>query len=180
METSFEGQLVRLRPIRRDDLPRFVEWVADAEVQRFVGFYRPIGLEQEERWFEGILAEKGSDHFAIETLDGRLIGSCGVEDQHPRFRSAELGILIGDREYWGKGYGSDAIRVLLRFSFGTLNLHRVHLRVAADNARGIRCYEKCGFRHEGTERSAAFVDGRYVDVLDMGVLAEEYWAAARP
>ncbi|MFN2157525.1 MAG: GNAT family N-acetyltransferase, partial [Anaerolineae bacterium] len=75
--------------------------------------------------------------------------------------------------YWGKGYGSDAIRTLLRFAFDEMNLHRVQLTVYEDNARAIRAYEKCGFRHEGRLRDAVYRKGRYYDMLLMSVLSGE-------
>lgn len=88
------------------------------------------------------------------------------------------GIVIGEKEYWNRGYGSDALRTLLRFAFEELNLHRVFLHVFDFNERAIRCYEKVGFRHEGRLRQARFTEGRYVDELVMAVLREE-WEEAR-
>ncbi len=85
-----------------------------------------------------------------------------------------MGIVIGEKAYWGQGYGSDAICAVLRFAFQELNLHRVYLRARADNARGIRAYEKCGFRHEGQLREAIYSNGRYYDELWMGVLRPEF------
>ena len=89
-------------------------------------------------------------------------------------RKAVQGIFIGEKEYWGRGYGSDAIRALLGFAFREMNLHRVYLSVYDYNERAIRCYEKCGFRHEGRLRKARFSDGRYHDELMMGILREEF------
>ncbi len=98
-------------------------------------------------------------------------------DLNTRHRRAELGIVIGEKAYWGQGYGSDAIRTLLRFAFEEMNLHRVYLRVYEDNARGIRAYEKCGFCIEGRLREANYRKGRYHDELIMGVLRGEFTAA---
>ncbi len=169
-----EGSLVRLRPVSHDDLPRFVSWIADPEVRRFLNFYRPISLAEEERWFEGLGKAANQEVFAIETLEGRHIGNVGLHDVHPRYRTAEVGIFIGEREYWGKGYGTEAMRLLLAFAFGELNLHRVFLHVHAGNERAMRSYEKCGFVREGALRQAVYKDGRYQDVLVMGILDPEY------
>jgi RimJ/RimL family protein N-acetyltransferase len=178
MLVTFEGELVRLRAHRRDDLPTYVKWIGDPEVASYLSFYRPVALEEEERWFQGIVSEQDSNHFAIETVNEQLIGVCGLHSQHNRFRSSELGIFIGDKVFWGKGYGSEAVHLLLHFGFGSLNLHRIYLHVLANNPRAIRCYEKCGFQHEGCERHAAFKNGEYIDVLVMGILEDEFRAIA--
>ena len=87
-----------------------------------------------------------------------------------------MGIQIGERDYWGKGYGTDALRVLLRYAFDELNLQRVSLSVLEGNARAMRSYEKCGFRYEGRERHAWAYDGRRWDEIYMGLLREEWEA----
>ncbi len=91
-------------------------------------------------------------------------------------RIAEIGIVIGVKEYWGKGYGTDAMRVLMRLAFDTMNLHRLWLRVFDFNPRAIRSYEKCGFRREGLLREDKFMRGRYHDALVMAILEHEYRA----
>jgi diamine N-acetyltransferase len=173
------GNKVRLRPIERDDLPRFVAWFADPEVRRHLTVYLPFSLAQEERWFEGLLErlERQEDVLlAIETADGAHVGSLGLHAINWKDRCAELGIVIGDKAYWGQGYGSDAIRALLGLAFGEMNLHRVFLRVDADNARGIRCYEKSGFQREGVSRHAVFREGTYHDQVVMSILESEFEA----
>ena len=135
---------------------------------------RPLSTADEERWFERQLEDQNSELFAIETADGVHIGNIGLHDVNCQHRHAQLGIVIGEKEYWGKGYGSDAVRTALRFAFETMNLHRVSLRVYEDNARAIRTYEKCGFQHEGRAREAIFRKGRYYDELRMGILRREF------
>jgi RimJ/RimL family protein N-acetyltransferase len=171
------GQKTRLRRIERQDIPTFVRWFSDPEVREFLIINRPISIAEEEKWFERKLAQTDSELFAIETADGTHIGNVELMDIDLRHRHAELGIVLGEKAYWGKGYGSDAICTLLRFAFQEMNLHRVYLRVYEDNARGIRAYEKCGFRHEGRLREANYRRGRYYDELLMGVLDHEYNAA---
>jgi RimJ/RimL family protein N-acetyltransferase len=171
------GERVRLRPIEREDLPRYVRWFSDPEVRRHLLLYLPFSLAQEERWFENLLnrLEKGDDVLlAIETADGVHIGNIGLHSIDWKNRSTELGIAIGEKEYWGQGYGTDAIRTLLGLAFEEMNLHRVFLRVDIDNERGIRCYEKCGFHRDGTLREAIFREGQYHDQLMMSVLVSEY------
>ncbi len=167
------GEKVRLRPIERDDLPNYVRWFADPEVRRHLALYLPLSLAQEERWYEGLLARMARNEdivLAIETYEQVHIGSIGLHRINWKDRNAELGIAIGEKDYWDKGYGTDAIRALLRLAFEEMNLHRIYLWVDADNVRGIRCYEKCGFQQEGVLRDAAFREGRYRDQFIMAVV----------
>jgi RimJ/RimL family protein N-acetyltransferase len=167
------GTITRLRRIERDDIPTFVRWFADPEVREFLLLNRPISIAEEEQWFVQQLQSQNAELFAIETNDGIHIGNIGLHDINWLHRSAEMGIVIGHKQYWGKGYGSDAIRTLLRFAFDEMNLHRVQLTVYEDNARAIRAYEKCGLRHEGRLRDAVYRKGRYYDMLLMSVLSGE-------
>jgi RimJ/RimL family protein N-acetyltransferase len=167
------GEKTRLRRIEREDIPTFVSWFGDPEVRSFLLVNSPISHAQEEKWFERKLDED-SEIFAIETLDGTLIGNIELFDFHHIHRQAELGVVLGEKAYWGQGYGSDAIRALLRFGFQELNLHRVQLRVYEDNERGIRAYQKCGFQLEGRLREAIYRRGRYYDLLMMGILDHEF------
>ena len=106
------------------------------------------------------------------------IGSCGYHAIEWRHRAGEVGIAIGARDYWGRGYGTDAMQTLVAWGFYTLNLNRVQLRVYADNARAIRCYEKVGFQVEGRLRQDNFYNGAYRDTLLMAVLREDWEQAA--
>jgi UDP-4-amino-4,6-dideoxy-N-acetyl-beta-L-altrosamine N-acetyltransferase len=168
------GEKTRLRRIEREDIPTFVRWFSNPDVREFLTINRPISIAEEAKWFERQLEDESGEIFAIETADGVHIGNLGLHDINWVHRHAELGIVIGEKEYWGQGYGSDAIRTLLRFAFQEMNLHRVSLRVYEDNARGIRAYEKCGFKHEGRMREAIFRKGRYYDELRMGILGHEF------
>ncbi len=171
------GEKVRLRPVEREDLPRFVRWFGDAEVRRHLSVYLPLSLVQEERWFERLTERLESGRevvLAIDTLDGVHIGNSGLHAIDWKNRSAELGIVIGEKDYWDRGCGTDAVRLLLRLAFGEMNLHRVYLRVDEDNLRGIRCYEKCGFQKEGLLRDAVFREGAYHGQWLMSVLRGEY------
>lgn len=171
------GEKVRLRPIEREDLPRFVEWFSDPEVRRYLGMVLPFSLAQEERWFDSLqerLEKQELVMLTIETSEGVHIGNVSLTDINWKDRYAELGITVGDRDYWDQGYGTDATRAMLRVAFDDLNLHRVFLRVHADNARGIRCYEKAGFQREGTLRESVFREGAYRDMVLMSILASEF------
>lgn len=169
-----EGKKTRLRAIERTDIPTFVRWFNDPEVRYYLQMYMPLSMAEEEKWFERQLEDRDNKVFAIETAEGIHIGNCGLDCIDWRNGNAELGIVIGEKDYWGKGYGSDAITTLLRFAFHEMGLHRIYLRVDDDNERGIRCYERCGFWREGILREAVLREGRYHDHLVMGILRDEF------
>jgi RimJ/RimL family protein N-acetyltransferase len=170
----FEGKLVRLRAREATDEPLLYSWFNDPEVTEFLTVRYPLSHKQEANFLEGVSAPSFMHaDFAIETLAGKLIGGCALEGSHPENREAILGIAIGDRSYWDGGYGTDAMRVLCRFGFEMMNLHRIQLDVYAENLRAIHVYEKIGFQVEGRRRDALFKYGTYSDVIVMGLLAGE-------
>ncbi len=177
------GQHIRLRPVEKEDLPRFVKWFGDPELRSYLDSYLPLSQMQEERWFERNMSLGSEQTWSIDLQPPDSvgpwvhIGSCGFHEIDWRHRSAVAGILIGSREYWGKGHGTDAMQTLVAWGFYTLNLNRVQLRVYADNERAIRSYQKVGFVIEGRLRQANFYNGAYRDALEMGVLRED-WAQA--
>lgn len=139
--------------------------------------YLPFSLAQEERWFEHLQERIDKSEvvmLTIETDDGAQIGNISLFNINWKNRHGELGITIGEKDYWGQGYGSDAIQTILRVAFDEMNLHRVYLRVHADNARGINCYEKVGFQKEGTQRESVFRQGVYLDMYLMSILESEF------
>ena len=178
-----QGKLVRLRGYEKSDADALVRWFSDEEVTDFLGPTEyPVTRAKQEAVIERVTSGGDSREkaFAIETLAGTAIGDCGLRMIDWVNRKAELFITIGEKSYWGKGHGTDAVRILLRLAFDKLNLHRVYLTTLATNARALRCYEKCGFKQEGLSRESSFVAGRYVDVVRMGVLRADYEAGSRP
>ncbi|HEX5578854.1 MAG TPA: GNAT family protein, partial [Candidatus Limnocylindria bacterium] len=112
--------------------------------------------------------------------NGRLIGNAALEHIDWRNRRAESGTLIGEKDEWGKGYGTDALNAICDFGFGQLRLQRIELDVYANNRRAQRSYEKAGFHREGTLRHGHFADGRFLDVERMALLRDEWLALNRP
>jgi RimJ/RimL family protein N-acetyltransferase len=168
-----QGTKVRLRALAKDDLPNFVRWINDPETRRFMNIRYPLSMTEEEGWWENFIQNRSNHIFAIETKDGTYIGNVGLHATVPEDRKAELGVIIGDKQYWGQGYGTDAIRSLVMWAFDYLNLNRISLRVFAYNKRAIRAYEKAGFQREGIMRRARYTDGQYHDEIIMGVLRDE-------
>jgi RimJ/RimL family protein N-acetyltransferase len=172
-----EGKLVRLRPMEPEDVDRYYEWINDEEVKEFLSSRYYFSRAAEAEWLKEHVSSPLSFtnlSFAMDTLDGRHIGSIGLGDASPHHRRAELGIAIGDKEFWSRGYGTDAICTLLRFAFDEINLHRVHLKVDERNMRAIACYRKCGFVEEGHLRDDRYARGSYHDSLIMGILDREF------
>lgn len=171
------GERVRLRGIEREDILTFVRWFNDPEVRQYLLMYEPMSMAKEERWFEGQLDKRDDFLYVVEALiDGQWvpIGNVGLHRVDWKNRTAVFGIVLGEKAYWGQGFGTDATRTMLRFAFEELNLHRVELEVFDFNPRAIRCYEKAGFRREGTRRQAIFRDGRYHDAYLMAILQDEW------
>jgi RimJ/RimL family protein N-acetyltransferase len=172
IRSPFEGALVRLRAVEEDDVTAMHGMFNDPEVQRTLAVNWMEPAAGTRRWWEGVRANTGTFAFAIVSPAGELVGVCSLEDLNPAVRSAGLGIWIG-KAYWDKGYGTDAIRTLCRFGFQEMNLQRIGLSVYDVNPRGVRIYEKIGFKEEGRARRAHFIDGRHIDVIRMGLLAED-------
>jgi RimJ/RimL family protein N-acetyltransferase len=169
-----EGRLVRLRAREPEEEPQVFRWFNDPEVTEFLTLRYPLSHRQEREFLEraDVPGFHGA-HFAIDTLGGEFIGGCSLEDCRPENREATLGIAIGEKGFWDGGYGTDAMRVLCRFGFDMMNLHRIQLEVFRGNERAIHVYEKVGFRVEGHRREAFWKYGRYHDLTMMGLLEGE-------
>ena len=175
------GERVTLRPIERDDLKRLHELMT-ANVDLVLlshGAWEPWSLAAMEKDYDKHLEDPDKSDFVIEA-DGKVIGDIGLHRwKNRRAGSASMGVSIYEHEYLGKGYGRDAINTLLDWAFRIQNFKRIGLTCLATNERAIRCYEAVGFVHEGRMRQAEYVDGSYVDEMQMGILREEWEARQR-
>jgi RimJ/RimL family protein N-acetyltransferase len=169
------GARVVLRPLVARDLRRLVKWFSDSRVTRFLGRTSGVSLADEERWFREYERKPDEQVFAIE-VEGTHVGNVGLHKVDFTDRHAELGILIGEASLWSKGFGTDALRAILRYAFDVLGLREVSLDVLHDNVRAVRAYEKVGFVREGLRRQDLHRDGRLVDVVRMGILDAEFRA----
>jgi Acetyltransferases, including N-acetylases of ribosomal proteins len=168
------GQRVYLRPLERADTPLLQTWVNDQDVIRNLLNFRPMNLQGEEEFLDKVTRDPDLLVLGIALRsDDRLIGDVGLHRIQSRDRQAGLGILIGEKAEWSKGYGTEATRLIVRYAFDVLNLNRVWLHVLEDNQRGRRAYEKVGFKVEGVLRQAGFREGRYMDMITMGILRGE-------
>jgi RimJ/RimL family protein N-acetyltransferase len=177
----YKGKLVRLTAEEPDVMTELlVKWRRDSEYARLLDNdpVRMFSKKKTKEWFEKDLEEnEKSNFFMVRTLeDDKLIGFIGLFDIQGNHQNAYVGIGIGEREYWGRGYGTDAMNIMLRYAFTALNLLRVSLGVFEYNQRGVRSYEKAGFRIEGRAREYLYREGRRWDLINMGILREEWQA----
>lgn len=167
------GTRIYLSPINAGDVDTYIKWMNETVAQSFGQYPLVVSSINDLKW----LFEPPTDmqRYAIVLVDGDvMIGSISIHNIDHLNQNAFLGIFIGEAEHRGKGYGSEAIRLILDYGFNTLNLHNIMLSVNADNAEGISCYRKVGFREAGRRRDWKFKDGKYIDVIYMDLLACEF------
>jgi RimJ/RimL family protein N-acetyltransferase len=168
---------VDLAPPETEDAEILARWLNDPEV--WVPFARlwPTNVEAERQWIAAQPSRRDELSFVIfEKAAGRPVGLVGLRSLDAANATARLGLLIGEPDARGRGLGTEAAALLLRYSFDYLGLRRVNLSALAGNASAIRLYEKLGFAREGLERGAVLRGGQYVDVVHMGVFAGEFRA----
>jgi RimJ/RimL family protein N-acetyltransferase len=170
------GELVALGPIRRDLLPTYQRWINDFETVRNLGLPPiPMTMEQEQAWFEGAVKGERTTPFTIyELATWTPIGNTSLMDIDYRNRTAEFGILIGEATARGKGYGTEAARLMLDYAFTALGLCSVMLRVHEYNLAGQRAYAKAGYREFGRRRQDYLMGGKLWDTIYMDCLASEF------
>lgn len=180
MNEILKGRLVHLAAVDPEEVSKnFAAWNRDSEYKRLLDTDPPRlhSAKAVKEWMEKEL-EKYSDTmywFTIRSAaDNQLLGDINLDVLGWNARDAFVGLGIGPRDFWGRGYGTEAMQLALRFAFTELNLHRVTLTVFEYNPRAIRSYEKAGFRLEGRQRGAILREGRRWDVLYMGVLREDW------
>jgi RimJ/RimL family protein N-acetyltransferase len=172
----WQGDLVYLRPLEREDFSSIVRWSADPEVSRLVDGGVPETMEECEEWYRSAKSDRYHQIMAIVTRDGDyLIGD--IELNHITWRNghAEMRIRIGEKDRWDHGFGTDAVRTLMQYVFERLRLNRLYLRVYRDNGRAVACYQKCGFKKEGVlRRSTEPGEEEWKEIILMRVLREEW------
>ena len=168
------GKLVELSPLTDQDSDAMLRWINDRDLVLLSSAYRPVDEAAHREWFDAIRKRPDVAIFGIRERDGgRLVGSCQLLGISPIHGKAELQIRLGEQDARGRGFGREAVALLLDFAFTDLNLHRVELTVLSDNQPAIRLYEGAGFVREGVLRQAAHIDGRYVDLILMAILRDE-------
>lgn len=171
------GERVLLRPMRGKDVPRLHEFNQDVELALLDSHYPEVASVERTREFYEAWTKTDEDRarFAIEA-DSKFLGYCQLVTLQRRHGIFELGILIGDRDYWGRGYGREVVRLLLDYGFRYLGGRRIALTTHAKNERAIRCYLACGFVEEGRPRQVFWHEGEYIDLVEMSILRDEWEA----
>jgi RimJ/RimL family protein N-acetyltransferase len=169
------AHMIQLRELTGSDLVHTLRWRQDPTLITWLGEpFRHINCETEETWFQHYLAHRNQQVRLMIWAGAQAIGLVQLTGIHTVHRSAEFSLLIGEAAFRGQGYGHEATRHCLQHAFSDLNLHRLELRVRADNQPALRLYRRVGFVEEGRLRQAIFKQGQRIDLLIMGLLAHDY------
>jgi RimJ/RimL family protein N-acetyltransferase len=168
------GEKVALGPLQRELLPLYTRWINDFEIVTTLGQVSvPITLDKEEKWYESIHNE--DINFTIYLRDSwQPIGTTGLKKIDYRNQRCEFGILIGEKDCWNKGYGSESAYLLLDYGFNMLGLHSINLTVYSSNLKAIRAYEKAGYKVAGRLREVIRFGQEFQDLIYMDCLATEF------
>lgn len=169
-----EGEKVSLRIYEDSDISYLLKWYNDYELNKLAGWSNNKVNASKLRY--NMSRSFGSDpmNLMVDDLDGKPIGTIQLYDFNQQDKSCKLGIRIGDKDYWSRGYGGDAVKTIVEYAFLCLDINRVDLRVYEYNERAAHCYEKCGFKYEGRTRKSAYIDGSYYDEILMGLLKSDF------
>ena len=167
------GERIYLSPRNVEDIEIFTQWMNDFYITDYTGrSHQVVSLQDEKEYLES-----GGDKTTFAIIDEQkdeIIGTVGLHKIDNINRTATLGIFIGNRDYWSKGYGTEAIQLIIDFGFNYLNLKNIDLAVMEFNQRAVRCYQKCGFKEIGRRRKCKFINGKYYDSILMDILAEDF------
>lgn len=173
-----KGEKVFVRPLAASDFPLIAGWLNDPKVTHFMFYGQlPTTLAQVEKMMMDQVASHSNVVFAVcDIATERPIGFAGLYDLHLTAQKAEFRVLIGEADFWGKGYGTEVTELLTFYGFDRLNLHKVSLGFTHENKGAARAYEKAGYVHEGILRDDIYRNGRFYDSVKMSLLREEYYA----
>ncbi len=173
---KIEGSKIYLSPINSEDYLEYTKWMNDFGVTNNLGRSgNLVTIESEKKWLENI-NQGGNLQFAIiKKEDDKLIGNCGFNKLNYLNQNAEIGIFIGDEENRGKGFGSEALKLLLDYGFNYLNMNNIMLRVISFNDRALNTYLKCGFKKFGIRHKTHIMNNTWYDTIFMEILKEDYF-----
>lgn len=169
-----------LKPLSPQDVTSFYTWLNDEEVIKYSLslFQRLITMEDIDRWFVSVVNDFKNYNRGIFLADSnKLIGYAGICNLSKANKSGEYFIFIGDRNQWGKGFGSQVTKLIVAFGFEELNLNRIMLTVSEPNGGAIKAYKNAGFKLEGKMRQACYRDNKFHDKLMMSILRQEWNSA---
>ncbi len=168
------GDRIYLSPRNIEDVEQFTQWMNDFEITDYIGRTATLMSLSGEKDYLEKNANPEANFVIVDLENDTMVGTVSLEKIDRINSRAELGIFIGNIEYRGKGYGAEAINLLLDFGFNYMNLNSIELTVLECNERAKACYKKCGFKEMGRKRKAKFINGKYYDTLVMDILREEF------
>lgn len=178
METNIFPTVI-LRELTLDDVKDRYKWCLDKEVTKHLNIpdkYPPFSIEETQNWIKMCIDKtNGYEQKAIITGQGKHIGWADLKNFDKLNKHAELGIAIGDKNFWGRGYGLSAMKEMLLFGFNELELNKIWLRVEIDNSKAIKSYKRIGYVEEGILRQDRLRNGEFVDRLRMSILKDEFF-----
>jgi RimJ/RimL family protein N-acetyltransferase len=173
--TTFVGRRVCLRPLARQDLVYLRKWLGDAEIRGLIGETSPMSKAESEKFLEKVRGDTERAWFMVVVKESsRVIGEAGLLRMDRAWRTTDVSVIIGEKEEWGKGYGTEVVLLLLNYAFRHLDFHRAAVGVVGFNERALRFWEKVGFRKEGVQRDGYYYDGKYHDFVLMSILDDEF------
>ncbi len=174
LETTITGDHIVLRPLNKADIENRVRWFNDADVRKTLIISERFELEKTIRWFEKIQADDSRIELIIETPQKIPVGIIGLADISRAHRTAEIYLVIGQKEFWGKGVMLEAECLLIDWAFNSLGLEKIWAEARPDNVASLITMKKIGFHVEGTLQSEKVIDGTRIDVLRLGLLKTDF------
>lgn len=168
------GRTTNLRPYNKADIPMLTRWINSPDVRPFIVSVFPKTENLEEEWYEKLGKDDKNIVLCVETKDGKPIGGMGIHSIDWLNRTATTGAILGEKEYWGQGFGTDAKLVLLDYAFNVLNLRKIHSNVIGYNERSLRYSLRCGYKEEGRLRQEKYRNGEYHDLIQLSVFREDW------
>jgi RimJ/RimL family protein N-acetyltransferase len=170
-----EGKQVYLRPLNEKDLPSICRWANDPEIRRSTGEVLPMSMKKASDFYEKVHTDENRVWFSVVLHEhDRLIGETGLLRMFHPWRTTDLTLIIGEKDCQDKGYGREALFLLLDYAFGYLNFHRVSVGIVGFNERALHFYERAGFLKEGIQRDGYYFDHTYSDFIMMSILEDEF------
>ena len=168
------GKGIILREVGEEDLNLIIKWRNDPEILRWLFSYLPLRKVKQREWYEKYLNDCTQQTFIIELKEEETpIGTVGLTDIDYKNQRADLTIIIGEKDYWGRELGEEALNLLVKFAFNEMNLRKIKALVFSDNDKAIKLYEECGFKEEGILKEEIFEEGKFKDVVVMSILRRE-------
>lgn len=173
---NIQGKKIVLRAIEREDLPLLQKWANDTEIQYWLGgWHFPTNSNDQEKWFNNLNVNSNHQRFIIETKDLGVIGTANLVDIDWKNKNAFHGMMLGDKDIRGKGYGAETVMTIMRYAFEELGLNRLDGSMIEYNEPSLKMYvEKCGWKEEGKQRNWYFRKNRYWDRVIVGITNKDY------